>query len=125
MRKSKPLERTENVDLFPCRIGYQRYCDEILIEYRDVLFRKKFGFNHETVKILIEELTKRGQSIKPLSSGESFSDPDDAIFYDTMLAKASTANCFLVTGNLRHFPTNPLVLTPRLMVALLEKTVIL
>jgi len=99
--------------------------EEILIEYRDVLFRKKFGFDHETVKILIEELTRRGQLIKPLSSGESFSDPDDAIFYETMLATASTANCFLVTGNLRHFPKNPLVLTPRLMVALLEKTEIL
>jgi len=97
----------------------------ILEEYRDVLFRKKFGFDHETVKILIEELERRGQLIKPLSSGESFSDPYDAIFYETMLAKAATANCFLVTGNLKHFPKNPLVLTPRLMVALLEKTEIL
>ena len=93
--------------------------------YRDVLYRKKFGFDHEMVRILIEELERRGQLIKPLSSGESFSDPDDAIFYDTMLAKASAVNCFLVTGNIRHFPKNPLVLTPRLMVDLLEKTEIL
>lgn len=98
------------------------FTEEILEEYCNVLFRKKFSFEHETVNTLIEELKKRGQMIEPLPSGESFPDPDDSIFYETMLAKASEANCFLITGNLRHFPKNPLVLTPRHMLELLEKT---
>jgi len=118
--------RTVNVDTLSCGFGYQCYCiGTSLVQKIGFSSRKKFGFDHEAVRILLEELERRGQLIKPVSSGESFSDPDDAIFYETMLAKASTANCFLVTGNIRHFPQNPLVLTPRLMLDLLERTEIL
>ena len=42
-------------------------------------------------------------------SGESFIDPDDVVFYEVALSKNNT---YLVTGNTKHFPRSPIVVTP-------------
>jgi predicted nucleic acid-binding protein len=49
-----------------------------------------------------------GNLIEPLKSDIPFHDESDRIFYDT----AVTSGAVLVTGNIRHFPDEPFVLTP-------------
>ena len=48
--------------------------------------------------------------IRQLSSeAESMPDEDDCVFYEVSL---SNEDSFLVTGNLKHYPTSPRVITP-------------
>ena len=49
---------------------------------------------------------------------ETFSDPKDIVFYEVKMSKE---DAYLVTGNTRHFPRKPFVITPREMVEILEK----
>ena len=46
-----------------------------------------------------------------------FPDPKDIVFYEVAL---SVEDSYLVTGNIRHFPVKPFVVTPAEMVRILE-----
>ena len=51
---------------------------------------------------------------------ETFSDPKDIVFYEVKMSKE---DAYLVTGNIKHFPRKPFVVTPREMVEILETVV--
>ena len=89
--------------------------DEIISEYRDVLYRPKFGFNAENVDKDIAFIEQSGVEIPPADSDEPFPDPDDKVFYCTAIA--GDAN--LVTGNMRHYPKADFVVTPAQFCALI------
>lgn len=40
---------------------------------------------------------------------EVFQDPKDIVFYEVAISKEGS---YLVTGNTKHFPKNPIVVTP-------------
>ena len=85
------------------------YNDLVLQEYWDVLSRKKFGFKYLQITRLIGDITRTGIAVdrgKP--SKIAMTDEDDRIFYD--LAVTSTA-C-LITGNAKHFPSEPFIFSP-------------
>ena len=46
-----------------------------------------------------------------------FPDPKDIVFYEVAL---SVEDSYLITGNIRHFPVKPFVVTPAEMVRILE-----
>ena len=88
------------------------YSEEIISEYNDVLHRRKFGFRTEEIDELITIVRTFGEKISPAAPGiEMFPDPDDRIFYCVALA-AQSDNALLVTGNARHFPQAPFIITP-------------
>lgn len=84
------------------------YSNEILAEYEEVLSRDKFGFSKEKQVAAIEMISKNGIRIDPIKSKIQISDMDDIIFYDA----AKTIEAYLVTGNIKHYPEDPLILTP-------------
>ncbi len=88
------------------------YNDEILKEYDDVLHRDKFNFDDERIHMVLE-LIKVGLQLDCTDTGLPFPDPDDRVFYEVALSKEGS---YLVTGNLRHFPQTPIVVTPAEMV---------
>ncbi len=47
-----------------------------------------------------------------------FPDPDDMVFY---VVKMGADDAFLVTGNIKHFPKDPKVVTPTEMVEILTE----
>ena len=94
------------------------YCEKIIAEYEDVLFRKKFGFRLDSIVTLIDTIRTNGYEVEPAESGELFPDPDDRVFYCAALA-ARSAGCLLVTGNARHFPAAPFVVSPAKLAGLL------
>ncbi len=47
-------------------------------------------------------------------------DPDDLPFFDAMLTKGLVCDCYLVTGNKKHFPNNSNILSPREMLNLIH-----
>ena len=92
------------------------YNEEIVSEYQEVLHRDKFGFSDERIKTVLE-VVRTGLCLGRTPSNEIFPDQDDAVFYEVALSKEGT---FLITGNLRHFPKSPIVVTPVEMISILE-----
>ena len=96
------------------------YSDEILAEYEEVLHRRKFGFDTGQTDEIIDIVRKFGERIAPAEPGAIiFPDPDDRVFYCVALA-AQNDNAILVTGNARHYPPAPFVVTPAEFVADLQ-----
>ena len=93
------------------------YNEEIVSEYQEVLHRDKFGFSDERIKTVLE-VVRTGLCLGRTPSNEIFPDQDDAVFYEVALSKEGT---FLVTGNFRHFPKSPIVVTPAEMISILEE----
>ena len=94
------------------------YNEEIITEYNDVLSRAKFGFLHLSVARLIRTMMDKGIMMERLSSGETFLDASDAVFYEVALSKEGS---YQVTGNKMHFPKAPIVVTPAEMMEILAK----
>lgn len=95
------------------------YNDTILEEYIDVLNRKYFNFNRDTIDELIYTIRALGLNIKEtVKTDEIFPDPDDMIFYEVRM---SVDDSYLVTGNIKHFPVKPFVVTPTKMVEILKE----
>ena len=84
------------------------YTDEMIEEYDEVLRREKFGFSENQVDSFLQELLKNGVSSESAESTEPFSDETDRKFYDA----AKTNDAVLVTGNTKHYPDQPFILTP-------------
>lgn len=92
--------------------------DDIIKEYRDVLAREKFHFNPTDVESAIAVITDYGLNVERSKvEGEAFPDSKDVVFYEVKMSKT---DAYLVTGNIKHFPKKPFVVTPREMVELLE-----
>jgi putative PIN family toxin of toxin-antitoxin system len=93
------------------------YNDEILDEYIEVLHRSKFNFGKESIEAVIQ-LVKTGVWLERTSSNEFFPDSDDMVFYEVALSKDGA---FVVTGNSRHFPNSPIVVTPAEMIDIINQ----
>ena len=93
---------------------------EIIEEYDDVLSRDKFRFLPEDIRLVVNSIVSKALFLEPESSSESFSDESDRVFYEVALA-AHNQDARLVTGNVRHFPISPIVVTPAQMVAIIEE----
>lgn len=92
------------------------YNDEIMAEYESVLHRGKFGFPEKQVSDILNRIKKNGIKRDRTQSGETFPDASDAVFYEVALSKE---DAYLVTGNQKHFPVSPIVVTPAEMVEIL------
>ena len=85
------------------------YNDLILMEYWDVLTRKKFNFSSLHVTRLINDIARAGIAIESEQpSNITMIDNDDRIFLDT----AKKALAYLITGNIKHFPKESFIVTP-------------
>ncbi len=92
--------------------------EEILDEYMKVLLRDKFHFNKSYIDIIISHIKRIGlkaERVKILD--EIFPDTKDIVFYEVAMSKDDT---YLVTGNTKHFPKKPFVVTPAQMVEILN-----
>lgn len=94
------------------------YNQEILDEYRDVLHREKFKLPKELVDSVVNQIEKDGLQADCVHTDEVFTDPDDVVFYEIALSKE---DAFLVTGNTKHFPKKPIVVSPAEFMKILGK----
>ena len=85
------------------------YNDQILNEYTEVLHSKKFGIPEHLIKWVIDKIITNGVRGERVISDEFFPDPKDVVFYEVALSKE---DAYLVTGNTKHFPKKPIVVTP-------------
>ena len=94
------------------------YSDEIIDEYTEVLSRKKFGIPEHLIKWAIDRILMNGIHGERVPSKEHFPDPKDVVFYEMAISKE---DAYLVTGNKKHFPNKPIVVTPAEMVEILKE----
>lgn len=95
--------------------------EEIFDEYTDVLSRKKFGFETDTVILLMNELKKQAIYVDKKPIDDYLPDPDDAVFYEIVMEARKDVDAYLVTGNLKHFPEKAFVVTPKEMMDIISK----
>ena len=89
--------------------------EDILDEYNDVLHRPKFKFDRRDIEIALTGLIKRGIFLDAATIEDYVPDPDDAIFYEVVMEARET------TGNIKHFPVKPYVVTPKEMLEILNE----
>ena len=81
----------------------------IVEEYREVLGRKKFDFDAAAVNALLDFIVRHATWVTPAEADAPVADPKDKVFYCSALAENGTK---VVTGNLKHFPKTPIVVSP-------------
>ena len=95
------------------------YSDEIIREYREVLGRKKFRFEQEMVNYILMAIERYGVIVEPSATGVILPDMKDLPFYEVVMEKRED-DAYLVTGNLRHFPVKPFIVTAREMLDIMD-----
>ena len=95
--------------------------EQIVNEYREVLMREKFHLTEDIVNDIISSLEDMGEYVNPGQMDISLPDPDDAVFYEVVMEKRKDNDAYLVTGNKRHFPVEPFIVTPREMLDIILK----
>ncbi len=90
----------------------------IIEEYKEVLYRPKFHLEN-TANDILESFLKNAIHVIPTPSFIKLPDKDDVVFYDVMQA-SKERQTYLVTGNIKHFPKIPFIVTPREFLNILE-----
>ncbi len=118
--KDSPVVQIQNM-LYEMRFT-PLYNDEILAEYDEVLHREKFGFSKIVVDTLILVIKLIGIPIDAahLRSSDEVGDPDDVPFYEVVMSERAKG-AYLVTGNLRHYPKRPFIVTPKEFLDIINK----
>jgi len=88
--------------LVPC------YNAEILEEYQEVLGRGKFNFSRKNADAILSGIALKGLLVNHPESSFGLPDEDDRKFYDA----AKSAAAFLITGNTKHYPEEPRIVSP-------------
>jgi len=91
--------------------------DEILSEYYEVLSRKKFKLSPILISTVLDVIQEIGKSVEQVHCEIDLPDPKDVVFYEVSLAEESS---YLVTGNIKHFPISPSIVTPSEMISIIE-----
>ncbi len=93
------------------------YNDDIIKEYDEVLHRAKFKLSEEQISTVIEHVKENGIDSSRFPYAGEMPDEDDRVFYEVCLSKEDS---FLVTGNLKHFPKEPQVITAAEMMEIID-----
>lgn len=97
-------------------------CDEIVVEYREVLARPKFKFAQRAVETFIDGIIDRGIFVDAVQVEEIIPDPKDVVFYEVVMeGRKEHDDAYLVTGNIKHFPIKSFVVTPKEMLDIMHK----
>ena len=75
----------------------------IILEYKEVLSRKKFDFNQSQVGIFLDQIEFKGEIISSKLLEIKLPDRNDEMFLEVALAGKAK---YLITGNIKHFPAN-------------------
>lgn len=98
------------------------YNEEILAEYEEVLLKDKFHFPADSIRTILGKVVEAGLNTRRKHVAEYFPDPKDVVFYEVAMSKE---DAYLVTGNKKHFPSRPIVVTPAEMLDIMQREGIL
>ena len=94
------------------------YNEEIITEYQEVMSRPHLRISLNERVELLDFIRQKGSLTERTKFDELFIDEEDRVFYEVSLSEEDS---FLVTGNLKHFPADPRVVTPAQMLQIIEQ----
>ena len=89
--------------------------DSIVAEYREVLSRPKFHLSEEIINDVLDTINENGLYADAEELEIELPDPKDRVFYEVVMEERKEEDAYLVTGNIKHFPAKPFIVTPRQM----------
>ncbi len=95
--------------------------DQIMKEYRNVLSRPKFHLTDDIIRSVVDEIERLGIYVDAKKLELVLPDPKDLVFYEIVMEERKSEEAYLVTGNIKHFPVKPYVVTPRQMMDIILK----
>jgi putative PIN family toxin of toxin-antitoxin system len=98
---ARVIALVQNGAAIPC------YDHRILLEYREVLARPRFNFSALEIADLLAQIKSDGLSVSPCPLNIELPDEEDRKFYEV----AKHCNALLITGNLKHFPKDKIVVS--------------
>ena len=90
-------------------------------EYREVLSRPKFHLPEDLIEGIMSTFHKRAIYVDAEHLDVELPDPKDLVFYEVVMEEQKEEEAYLVTGNIRHFPNRPFIVTPREMLDIILK----
>lgn len=97
--------------------------EHIMKEYREVLSRPKFHMTEEVIRNVLTEINRLGIYIDAEKIDIILPDPKDRVFYEVVMEERKAEDAYLVTGNIKHFPVKPYVVTPRQMMDIIIENI--
>ena len=97
--------------------------EKILSEYREVLSRPKFHLSKDIIDTLMVGITDGGLCVEERPLDVLLPDPKDRVFYEVVMEERKEEDAYLVTGNMKHFPSTPFIVTPRQMLDIILKDI--
>ena len=107
------LERMITGEIIPL------YSELIMKEYQEVLRREKFGFSSQRISYLLSFVERFGILVQPKAINITLPDMKDVPFYETVMEKRIDG-AYLVTGNMKHFPEKPYIVTPKQLLDMMD-----
>ena len=95
--------------------------DEILMEYKEVLSRPKFKFKEKQINEVIENIKNKGIFIDRDYINIELHDEKDKVFYEVTMKSKEERDTMLVTGNMKHFPIKPFIVTQKELCTIILK----
>lgn len=89
--------------------------EEIIKEYHEVLSRPKFYLTEDIVRDIVDEILEHAVFVSEERLEIDFPDSADRVFYEVTMEKRKDGSAYLITGNIKHFPSELFVVTPREM----------
>ena len=71
--------------------------------------------NEKIVSEVIEAIKRRAIFADEERIDIELPDPKDRVFYEVVMEQRKSSDAYLVTGNIKHFPVEPYVVTPKEM----------
>ncbi len=97
--------------------------DKILEEYKEVLSREKFKFTDYQVGKIVGIILMRGVYVDEDHIDIKLLDEKDRVFYEVTMKSKEERDTILVTGNMKHFPLKPFIVTPKELCDIIIKTI--
>lgn len=89
--------------------------ETIFREYREVLLRPKFHLTPSLTDDLLAAMQTHAIWLNAPALSIELPDPKDRVFYEVLMESRKSTEAVLVTGNIKHFPSEEYILTPREM----------
>ena len=99
------------------------YSLEMMEEYEEVLQRDKFPFSRTSIRRVLDMMRQFGVMVSSgasLPEEEDMPDKSDIVFYRVVMDKRD-CDAYLITGNTRHFPEKPFIVTPAEMMRIIRR----
>ena len=89
--------------------------ETVFREYREVLLRPKFHLTPSLTDDLLTAMQTHAIWINAPMLSIELPDPKDRVFYEVLMESRKYNDTVLITGNIKHFPSEEYILTPREM----------